>query len=123
MVRSEVYDLAEHPRKGLDQRHDRLDGRHCRREHVTQIQAADVEARQFLLDALQSFRGGELAEDLFDCVSNARDFPGERIKDSKATLAKYLADDVPHIFKMVAQQRNHRNHRAQARDGGAECAK
>ena len=123
MVHAEVYDLAEHPRKGLDQRHDCLDGRHCRREHIAQIQAADVEARQFLLDALQPFGGGELAEDLFDFVSNARDFPGERIKDGKATLTKYLADDVPHIFKMVAQQGNHRNHGSKACNRWAEGSK
>ena len=36
-----------HPFQRADQ------GRHCRREHIAQIQAADVEARQFLLDALQ----------------------------------------------------------------------
>ena len=76
-----------------------------------------------LLDALQPFGGGELAEDLFDFVSNARDFPGERIKDGKATLTKYLADDVPHIFKMVAQQGNHRNHGSKACNRWAEGSK
>jgi len=64
--------------------------------------------RQFLLDALQSFRGGELAEDLFDCVSNARDFPGERIKYSKAALAENLPDDGTNVLEMISQQRNHR---------------
>ena len=122
MVHAEVYDLTEHASKGLDQRHNRLDCGHCRAKHVAEIQTSDTELGQFILDALQPLRGSKLAEDLFYRVADARELPGERIKDSKAALAENLPNDGANVLEMVSQQRNHRNHRAQARDGRAERA-
>ena len=123
MVHAKVYNLVEHTSKGLDQRHNRLDGGHRRTEHITEIQTADAEIGQLFLDALQTLRGGKLTEDLLYRVADARELPGERIKYSKAALAENLPDDGTNVLEMISQQRNHRNHRAQARDGGAECAK
>ena len=56
VVHAKVYNLAEHTSKGLDQRHNRLDGGHRRTEHITEIQTADAEIGQLFLDALQTLR-------------------------------------------------------------------